>query len=178
MRQINDYVEAMFSTLPKTKEVIDIKLQILGHMEERYEALLEQGKNENEALGTVIAEFGSIDELKQEYGIRKEAPLCGSDRDEELDRLLREQAAFVPKSRMALAAAVMLFILSPVCESYLDSVMLFFLMIALGVGLLIYFQGRRRDYQELIRERSLLLGTHTQELQNTNIQGGDLSERP
>lgn len=158
MRQIREYVEAMFSTLPKTKEVVDIRLQILEHMEDKFEALREQGMSESEALGSVILEFGSIDEIKGEFGIATEPEKPW---DDELDRLLRDYTAFAPKRRLAVAAAVILFILSPVLSEFVDSVMVFFLMVAVGVGLLIYFNGRKKDYRALIAERRKLTGTQT-----------------
>lgn len=158
MRQLNDYVEAMFSTLPKTREVLDIKLQILEHAEDKYEALREQGMNENEALGTVISEFGSIDEIRGEFGIREEILLEPKEPDPELAQLLRDYGLFVPKQHLATAVAVCLFILAPFVTAMLDTVLLMFIMIALGVGLLIYFVGRKNDYRALINERRLLLG--------------------
>lgn len=158
MRQLNDYVEAMFSTLPKTQEVVDIKLQILEHAQDKYEALLEQGMNKNEALGSVISEFGSIDEIREEFSIPAEIVPPPNAPDPELEQLLREFASFVPKLHIAVAVSVFLFILAPILTAMLDAVLLLFVMIALGVGLLIYFVGRKNDYRILINERRLLLG--------------------
>ncbi|MGX6970947.1 permease prefix domain 1-containing protein [Vagococcus bubulae] len=63
MKVIENYVETMFVNLPYTAELLAIKEDILLNMKEKYLELIEEGKAENEALGTVIAEFGSIDEL-------------------------------------------------------------------------------------------------------------------
>lgn len=63
MKVIENYVDAMFVNLPRTMELQAIKEDILLNMKEKYLELIEEGKAENEALGTVIAEFGSIDEL-------------------------------------------------------------------------------------------------------------------
>lgn len=155
MRQIREYVEAMFSALPKTKEVVEIRLQILEHMEDKFEALRQQGMGENEALGTVISEFGSIDEIKKEFCIVDDP--TEETRDKELDRLLREYDKFVPKLRIAIALAVTFFILAPILSLSLDSELLLFVMIAAGVGLLIYFVGRKGDYRTLISDRKSLL---------------------
>lgn len=72
MNQIKNYIEAMFSSLPKTKEVIEMKLNMIDNMEEKYEALIAEGKQENEAIGIVVTQFGSIDELRSELGIPSE----------------------------------------------------------------------------------------------------------
>lgn len=69
MDQIKSYVDAMFAGLPNTEAVAEMKQNILGNMQERYQELLSEGKNENEALGAVIAQFGNMDEVKKELGI-------------------------------------------------------------------------------------------------------------
>ena len=38
-------------------------------MEDKYTELIEEGRSENEAIGTVIAEFGNLEELAQDLGI-------------------------------------------------------------------------------------------------------------
>lgn len=69
MDQIRDYVDAMFSSLPDTDAVRGMKRSILENMQERYEELCQSGKNEKEALGEVISQFGNIDEIKKELGM-------------------------------------------------------------------------------------------------------------
>lgn len=70
--KIRDFVEAMFAGLPKSCEVVEAKPGIIETMQDKYEALLSGGKNEHEEFGTVISEFGSIDELRREFGIPPE----------------------------------------------------------------------------------------------------------
>ena len=69
MNIIHDYVDTMFKDLPKTEEVIRMKLEILDNMEEAYHELLKEGKTENEAIGAVISQFDNINELKEELVI-------------------------------------------------------------------------------------------------------------
>ncbi len=72
METIKNYLDNMFAGLPKTARVTDLKNDILTNMEEKYNELKSQGKSENEAIGIVISEFGNIDELVNELGIRNE----------------------------------------------------------------------------------------------------------
>lgn len=72
MDTIKSYLDNMFAGLPKTARVNDLKNNILSNMEEKYNELKSQGKSENEAIGIVISEFGNIDELVSELGIRKD----------------------------------------------------------------------------------------------------------
>ncbi len=71
MDTIISYLENLFASLPRTDAVLKAKRDLLASMEEKYLALKEEGKSENEAVGTVIAEFGNIDELISSLGISR-----------------------------------------------------------------------------------------------------------
>ncbi len=68
METIRNYLEAMFANMPNTPEVIRAKDELWQMMEDNYEELIAQGKTENEAIGTVIAEFGNINDLDLNLG--------------------------------------------------------------------------------------------------------------
>jgi amino acid permease len=69
METIRNYLETMFKNLPQTEKVLKAKSELLQMMEDKYTELINQGKSENEAIGTVIAEFGNLDELAGDLGI-------------------------------------------------------------------------------------------------------------
>lgn len=58
--------------IPQTPETAKAKADLLATMEDHYYALLDEGKSENEAIGSVISEFGSIDELLEELEVPQE----------------------------------------------------------------------------------------------------------
>ena len=70
METIKNYLETMFSQLPNTSEVIKAKNELGQIMEDKYQELLNEGKTENEAVGIVISEFGNLDELAEDLGIK------------------------------------------------------------------------------------------------------------
>ena len=72
METIREYIESMFRNLPQTGKVLKAKQELLSMMEDKYEELKNEGKSENEAVGTVINEFGNLDELAAELGIDEE----------------------------------------------------------------------------------------------------------
>ena len=72
MEAIRNYLETMFLNLPNTPEVYKAKNELWQMMEDKYNELLDEGKNENEAVGTVISEFGNLEELSKELGLEKE----------------------------------------------------------------------------------------------------------
>ena len=69
METIKNYLETMFKNLPQTEKVLKAKSELLQMMEDKYTELVNQGKSENEAIGTVIAEFGNLEELAGDLGI-------------------------------------------------------------------------------------------------------------
>lgn len=72
MEAIKTYLETMFSALPQTEESWRLKNELMISMEEKYNELKAEGKSENEAIGTVISEFGNIEELADEMGLKPE----------------------------------------------------------------------------------------------------------
>ena len=70
METIRTYINNLFAGLPKTEQVNNIKKAMLEQMEDKYNQYKSEGRSENEAVGQVISEFGSIDELTAELGIQ------------------------------------------------------------------------------------------------------------
>lgn len=116
MEIIRSYVEAAFAAYASTPEMWNLKEEILSNMEEKYRELKEQGHSENEAIGTVISEFGNIDELVRELGIYSdrtgfpESPALSPLSEEDADRYLAEKK----RNGLLIALGVSLCILSPV----------------------------------------------------------------
>lgn len=72
MDTIKEYIESLFKNLPQNEKVLNAKKELLQMMEDKYEELKSEGRSENEAIGTVISEFGNLEELAQELGIGEE----------------------------------------------------------------------------------------------------------
>lgn len=72
MNAITSYIDHMFRALPRTVEVRRAKAELLQMCEDRYQELLAEGTSENEAVGRVITQFGNLDELADDLGIRAE----------------------------------------------------------------------------------------------------------
>jgi len=69
METIMNYLNTMFATVAQTEQMQKIKNDLAANMEDKYHELKAEGKSENEAVGTVISEFGNIDELLKDIGI-------------------------------------------------------------------------------------------------------------
>ena len=71
METIRNYLNTMFAGLPDTPEVRKAYEELAAMMEDKYTELIAEGCGENEAVGTVISEFGNLEELAQTLGIEE-----------------------------------------------------------------------------------------------------------
>lgn len=71
MEVLKNYLETMFAKMPETEDVTRAKQELWSMMEDKYNELIAAGKQENEAIGTVISEFGNLDELSESLGLKK-----------------------------------------------------------------------------------------------------------
>ncbi len=139
----------MFAAMPNTAEVRKAKAELLQMMEDKYNELIANGQNENTAVGTVISEFGNLDELAEGLGLVKVVEETRT-RESETPRRnvgIDEVKGFIENRRkkaLLLALGVFFCIVSVACpilfgERYgAVSVLLMFICIALGVGFIVY----------------------------------------
>lgn len=161
MDKIRAYVDAMFSSLPNTQAAAEMKQNILENMQEHYEELIAQGMSENEALGTVIAQFGSMDEIKRALGV--ENSVTGSSATPAVDpALAAEHEQYEKNKPVVTAAGVILLILSPLAYMFGSTVtgwfgkwisdlfgeLLLFLFVAAGVGLFVWMYLKESYYRK------------------------------
>lgn len=182
METIKNYLENMFATLPKTKEFLNLKNDILANMEDKYLALKNDGKSENEAIGIVISEFGNIDELISEMGLSSNSDAFNSTQ-RVIDQPEAEAIVKVHnKYSRIIAIGVFLCIMAPAVLVLFSSfteflnvekleqiqssrdffinadlsdalgLIPFFLMIALAVGLFIFSGLQLSNYEYLEKE--------------------------
>jgi hypothetical protein len=143
MEAIKSYLETMFLHLPNTAEVYKAKNELWQMMEDKYTKLKEEGASENEAVGTVIAEFGNLDELADVLGIKqyiRQTEVISS-------KILsfEEAKAYLnayEKHAFLIALGVFFCIISVALPAAFDgsdfSAALMFIPIAIGVGLFVY----------------------------------------
>lgn len=71
MIKIKDHVEELFKNVPDSEEKNTLKQEIFQNLEEKVYDLMEQGKEEEDAINKAIVEFGNVEELTSELGISK-----------------------------------------------------------------------------------------------------------
>lgn len=182
MEIIKTYLDNLFAGLPDDERLLRAKSELLSTMEDKYNSLKEDGKSENEAIGTVISEFGNIDELLEELGISRTqqsaAPAAQAPADNTI-KLTDEQADTYLRIRrscgrmiglgvlMCLLAPASLISLSGIIgpilgQEFGDMLALFslFLFIAVGITLFIV-SGMRLSKYEVYENQPIELPEHT-----------------
>ncbi|MEH7611732.1 permease prefix domain 1-containing protein [Gottfriedia acidiceleris] len=71
MKKIRNHIEELFKDVPKTEQSEIVKQEIIQNLEEKIMFLMENGKEEEDAINKAIVEFGDIEELKRELGVKK-----------------------------------------------------------------------------------------------------------
>ena len=167
METIKSYLDAMFSSMPNTPEVKKAKAELLSMMEDKYNELIAEGVSENTAVGTVISEFGNLDELAEDLGLTKEVEEV-HEREQQPKRFVSmdEAVQFISaeKKRAILVATGVLLCITCVCWpivsdavlGFMDfdyyGVALMFIWIAVGVGMFVYSSFVSNDYGFLRKE--------------------------
>lgn len=108
MKIFAEYIENSFSGLPQSNELQNIKQDMLANMEDKYDELISSGLSPHEAIGSVIVDFGDVDELLVELGYKT---ATGHDTP--------ETAEFMPLSRI---------------RDYIEQIRLSALLVGFGVS--------------------------------------------
>lgn len=174
MEVIKNYLDSMFTTLPDTSEVRKAREELYQMMEDKYLELKSEGKSENEAIGIVIAEFGSLDEIREELGGVKQTSVFT---EEELEKenfdsknlvsvhQAKEYIEAARKGAACTAVGVLLCICSPLLLIFMSGlselkiirddaagaigIVMLFLMIAVAVALFLHVGSSLNIYEFL-----------------------------
>ena len=164
METIKNYLESMFRNLPNTNEVLKAKNELLQMMEDKYAELRREGKSENEAVATVISEFGNLDEVAASLGIKD--VLNNGNKEEQTKRNLtldevKEYLSDFFNSILFKAIGIALFISCPVPTILFGDlferhettgIVLMFVLIAFAIACMIIPRARMESWGFLRRE--------------------------
>ncbi|MCM1216981.1 MAG: permease prefix domain 1-containing protein [Lachnospiraceae bacterium] len=164
METIRNYLETMFAKLPNTNEIRRARSELWQMMEDKYMELMREGKTENEAIGIVISEFGNLDEISEDLGIKNlmVQEQFGASRAVTLEDV---KEYFRDKSRSAYMRALGVFLcIVSVCgflvktadnwrRSGSIAVVFMFSAIAVAVGLFIYSSISMGKWQFLRKQK-------------------------
>ncbi len=170
METIKNYLDNMFANLPMTSEVKKAKEELLQMMEDKYNELTAEGKSANEAVGTVISEFGNLNEIAQELGIDSVVEATANDTRREIS--LDEAKEFLTASKtkafqIAIGVAFCIFsVTGPILFDFITvestnfskgiadglGIAFMFVMIAVAVVLFVYSATRMKKWEFLEKD--------------------------
>ena len=163
MKIIKDYIEVLFLQVPVTAETLKVKEDLLNTAEDHFEGLIAEGVSEKEAIGIVISEFGSIDDILMELELDKvqldaEEPIeqaAGFLSLDEVTEHWSELRSHITSMGIGLSIIVFGFACLPFLEygygGILTTVTLLFIFFLWGTGFLI-FAIHLLDYRKQIRQ--------------------------
>ncbi len=65
-KKIDNYIEVLFSDIPRSKKSAELKEELRANMNERYRDYLNQGESETQAYSLTVANLGNVDEMLAE----------------------------------------------------------------------------------------------------------------
>ncbi len=140
--KLRRYVDGLFQDAPQTKNVVELKEEMLQNLIEKYMDLINEGKSEEAAFNIAVAGIGDINELVSDMNkVKNTAAL----------------AANKQKSAMLTSIAVMLYILSivPILIFlgnpfyFFNGVIGFIVIITFATGILIYNGMTKPNYEKV-----------------------------
>lgn len=139
VNKLRSYIDDLFENAPNTKNVNDLKDELKSNLIDKYNDLLGEGKNEEEAYNISVSGIGDVSELIEQV------------EDNSNNKILKEKER--NRSAKLLGIAVMLYIISVVPVVLLGSfgmgeigVVLMFLCIGSATGLIVYRNVSAPDY--------------------------------
>ncbi|MFC0582124.1 permease prefix domain 1-containing protein [Micrococcoides hystricis] len=157
MNAIITYIEQMFRPLPNSAEVRRTQTELLQMSEDRYQQLRTEGVSEHEAVGRVITQFGNLDELADDLGIRAEVDEIGEHTVDFSDAKAERYVEMRRRSSYLIAGGVALILIGITAISLLSSdggvfgdnmmnfnfsepigLAIFFIAVAAAVGMFIF----------------------------------------
>ncbi|MBC5638057.1 hypothetical protein H8S33_14765 [Ornithinibacillus sp. BX22] len=69
MKKLTQHVNDLFKEVPESKDKEVVMQEVLQNLEEKVWDLMQQGKEEEDAINKAIVEFGDIEDLKEELGV-------------------------------------------------------------------------------------------------------------
>ncbi|MEG1049859.1 MAG: permease prefix domain 1-containing protein [Oscillospiraceae bacterium] len=64
--KVKNYVDALFTGVPRSKKATELKEELLSNMSERFEDYMAQGKTEIQAYSLAVSNMGDVDGLLSE----------------------------------------------------------------------------------------------------------------
>lgn len=164
--ELRRYMDELFAEAPQNKKVLDLKEELLGNMNEKYQDLLAEGLSPQEAYKTVVSGIGDVDEL---IGGIQQSPFDPAEVQKQ-----RKKTALVVS--VAIGIYMLALVLTAIADEFVQSdalsAVFFFVPCAAATCLLIYHFMSRPQY---VKEEDTVVEAvkewKSQENQKNSIKG-------
>lgn len=172
MTVIDSYLDTLFAPYPDSPRLREARAELRALMEDQQQALMDAGRTESQAVGAVIAEFGSLDEVAAELGITAELDGTAAGTGSTAPAMLSTERAeeyveAVRRGRWIPAVAIPLFVLSALPLLLLIAVggeepsgwalgaglTALLILVAVGVVLLVLQGSRMEEFEDIDEAR-------------------------
>lgn len=156
--KIDNYIDVLFSDIPRSKKAAELKEELRANMNERYDDYIAQGESETQAYSQTIANMGDVDEM-----LSSVTP----------DAQFKQEAQFYrTRSARNIGVAVGLYILGAAMvvgsaffnaeNASILAVFILLVLAAVATGLIVYTNiSTPREYQDFNRDDDDLRGIDT-----------------
>ena len=155
------YVESLFDKVQRTKEVVELREEILQNVIDKYDDLVKEGTSEEEAYHIAISGIGDVDDLLSSMGVKIEETNAESREEYDSNSSMfqksseKEEAKKKEEKNSAflLCGSIMLYILSVVPVIIGDEmgddivgICMMFVIIAVATGMIVLYAKTRPRY--------------------------------
>ena len=155
MSIITEYIDNLFYLMPRNEAAAEMRLRLIESAEDNFDALLSWGKNEDEALGIIVSEFGSMETICNELGV---SPIGFGDTPDER-ALIAEETRSSRKFAFGLALGIVAACLGFAAVIIADELFhsggigaaLMFLFWGIGAGLIVFSAINHNRTKKLLR---------------------------
>lgn len=142
MNKIKNYVDELFKDVGKTRKSEELKEELVADLEEKFQDLMNSGKNEKDAYNEVIRGIGDVDELLESL----RTPIYQENQE------LRKKTALVVSSCIGLYILSLISVV--ICDELLElpdsaSAICFFTIAGISTCLLVYHFMSIPKYQKI-----------------------------
>lgn len=132
--RLKKYVDFVFENAPRTKETLEFKEEMLQNLNEKYQDLLNDGKNEDAAYNIAVASIGDMGELIAQLNHKKDT---GFTKEE----IMRDKKRSAIVTSIAIAMYIMC-VVPVIISEYMGNEMwglvIMFSMVAIATIMLVY----------------------------------------
>lgn len=161
------YVNSIFESLPRTSEMVKLKQELLLNMENRYNQLIAEKNNEQQATTLVLTEFSHLTKYLTQHSFSTEEIDFNNANPDWSDEDVQEFMSHRSRFALAIASGISLILIAPAKTLFIQEIARFLpfmnriesqklmalsfipavILIAIAIGLFVFFGFKEYHYR-------------------------------